>query len=62
MGDQEILLDDSRIVGQNAAKHGVDIDVRVWPKIFHDWWLFGPLLPESKKCLLEVREWIENLE
>ena len=62
VGDQEILLDDSRIVGENAVKHGVDVDVRVWPKIFHDWWLFGPLLPESKKCLLEVREWIENLE
>ena len=60
VGDQEILLDDSRIVGENAAKQGVDVDVRVWPKIFHDWWLFGPLLPESKKCLLEVKEWINN--
>ena len=61
-GENEILLDDSRIVGENAKKDGVEIEVQIWPKIFHDWWLFGPLLPESKKCLLGVQKWINGFD
>ena len=62
VGENEILLDDSRIVAENAKKKGVEIDIQIWPKMFHDWWLFGPLLPESKKCLLGVQKWINGFD
>ncbi len=62
VGDQEILLDDSRMVGKYAANAGVDIEVDIWPTMFHDWWLFGPLIPESKRCLLKVAEWLHSGE
>ena len=58
VGDQEILLDDSRKVGENAKAAGVEIEVDIWPGMFHDWWLFGASVPESKQCLRKVAEWI----
>ncbi len=56
VGDREILLDDSRKVGEKAKDAGVDIEVDIWPGMFHDWWLFP--LPESKQCLRKVADWI----
>ena len=58
VGDREILLDDSRKVGENAKAAGVEIEVDIWPGMFHDWWLFGAAVPESKQCLRKVAEWI----
>ena len=58
VGDKEILLDDSRKVGEKAERQGVEIEVDIWTGMFHDWWLFGALVPESKQCLRKVAEWI----
>ena len=58
VGDRELLLDDSRKVGEKAKNAGVDVDVDIWPGMFHDWWLFGASVPESKQCLRKVAEWI----
>ena len=58
VGDREILLDDSRKVGEKAKIAGVEIEVDIWPGMFHDWWLFGAAVPESKQCLRKVAEWI----
>ena len=58
VGDREILLDDSRKVGEKAKAAGVEIEVDIWPGMFHDWWLFGVAVPESKQCLRKVAEWI----
>ncbi|HIG33689.1 MAG TPA: alpha/beta hydrolase [Candidatus Poseidoniales archaeon] len=58
VGNREILLDDSRQACDKASKDGVDVRLDIWPKMFHDWWLFGFLIPESEKCLREVARWI----
>jgi acetyl esterase/lipase len=58
VGDREILLDDSRRVSERAVEDGVDVRLDIWPKMFHDWWLFGFLVPESVRCLRDVAEWI----
>jgi monoterpene epsilon-lactone hydrolase len=62
VGGQEILLDDSRIVGEHAKAAGADFEVDIWPNMFHDWWLFGSFIPESKQCLLKVADWIHSGE
>ena len=58
VGDREILLDDSRGVCDRASKDGVDVRMEIWPEMFHDWWLFGLLVPESRECLQEATRWI----
>ena len=62
VGGKEILLDDSRIVGEYAVTAGANFKVDIWPNMFHDWWLFGSLIPESKQCLLKVADWIHSGE
>ena len=57
-GENEILLDDTRVIGQKAMNQGVDIEVQIWPTMFHDWWLFGNFIPETKQCLTKIAEWI----
>ena len=58
VGDREILLDDSRKIGEKAKITGVDIEVDIRPGMFHDWWLFGSSIPEAIKCLEKVNQWI----
>ncbi|MEE2759448.1 MAG: alpha/beta hydrolase [Candidatus Thermoplasmatota archaeon] len=62
VGGREILLDDSRITVERAKAAGSDFSVDIWPTMFHDWWLFGSLLPESKQCLRTVSDWIQSGE
>jgi acetyl esterase/lipase len=60
VGDNEILLDDSRLFAQKAKESGVDIEIDIWPSMFHDWWLFGSFIPETRLVLDKVANWINN--
>ena len=58
-GGNEILLSDSEDLVDKAKAAGVDVDFSLWPNMFHDWWLFGQFIPETKQCLTEVSQWLE---
>lgn len=60
VGGNEILLDDSRTLSQKAEQAGVDVEIDIWPNMFHDWWLFGSFIPETKQVLDKVAMWISN--
>tara|TARA_Y100000766_G_scaffold34596_2_gene24377 strand:+ start:5887 stop:6762 length:876 start_codon:yes stop_codon:yes gene_type:complete len=60
VGENEILLDDSRIFAQKAKESGVDIEIDIWPNMFHDWWLFGSFIPETIQVLDKAANWIDN--
>ena len=60
VGENEILLDDSIMVGQKAKQSDVDIEIDIWPNMFHDWWLFGSFIPETKQVLDKAAKWIDN--
>ena len=60
VGDNEILLDDSRLFAQKAEESGVDIEIDIWPSMFHDWWLFGSFIPETRQVLDKVANWIND--
>ena len=60
VGENEILLDDSRLFYQKAKESGVDIEIDIWPSMFHDWWLFGSFIPETKQVLDKTANWIDN--
>ena len=47
VGDDEILLDDSRRIGENARRDGVECSVTVWDEMLHVFPYFAPLLPEG---------------
>ena len=58
-GGNEILLSDSEDLVDKAQAVEVDVELSLWPTMFHDWWLFGQFIPETKQCLTKVSQWLE---
>lgn len=50
VGDQEILLDDAVRFAERARTAGVDIDLHIWPRMFHVFPIVN-YLPEAKQAL-----------
>ncbi len=59
VGSDEMLLDDACRVHQNAEKAGTFSVLRVWDGMWHDWHLFGNLIPEARKAIAEIKEFLE---
>jgi monoterpene epsilon-lactone hydrolase len=55
VGSTEVLLDDTRRVGERAASQGVDFAVEVWDEVPHVWHVW-PFLPEAKAATTSHRE------
>ncbi|HEY71607.1 MAG TPA: alpha/beta hydrolase [Anaerolineae bacterium] len=60
VGDHEVLLDDSTRFAERARSFGVDANVVVWPKMFHVFHIFSPLLPEARKANREIADFIRR--
>jgi acetyl esterase/lipase len=58
VGDHEVLLDDARRFGEKATTAGVDIQVKVWPEMFHVFQLFVPWMPEARLAVQEIAAFI----
>ncbi len=59
VGSIEILLDDALRVGAKIRAQGGDCECEVWHDMPHDWILFG-MLPEARKALNRVVEFIDD--
>ncbi|WP_416979892.1 alpha/beta hydrolase [Streptomyces sp. T028] len=47
----ERLLDDSLTVADRAAREGVEVELQVWPKMFHVWQAGTGFLPEATEAV-----------
>ncbi len=56
----EMLLDDSVRLAEKAKSLDVDVTLNVWQKQPHAWQIFYPFIPEAKRCLLEVADFIRQ--
>ncbi|MCB9752917.1 MAG: alpha/beta hydrolase [Myxococcales bacterium] len=54
VGDDEILLDDSTRLASRARAAGVEVELEVWPRLWHVFHFFAPLLPEANAALAKV--------
>lgn len=59
VGSDEILLDDTLRVVEQAKRAGVPYDLNVWEKMPHVWHLF-PQLPESTQAVAEIGAFVRN--
>lgn len=57
VGTDEILLDDSVRLAQRLDAAGVEVRCEVWDKMWHDFPLFAPLLPEANAAMKRVSAW-----
>jgi acetyl esterase/lipase len=60
VGEDEILLSDSQRLSDSAKAAGVDVRLVIWPKMWHVWHTFVPLLPEAKQAVAEIGEFIQK--
>jgi acetyl esterase/lipase len=58
-GTSEILLDDSTRLAERAAADGVEVDLDIWPGMFHVWQAFSPFIPESRKAIQKLGEFFQ---
>jgi acetyl esterase/lipase len=59
VGDHEVLLDDSVQFAEKAQEAGVNVELKVWPEMFHVFQIFEPLLPEARRANREIGEFIQ---
>ena len=60
VGSDEILLSDSISFTDRARQAGVDITVEVWPGMQHVWQYAASLLPEGRKAIERIGEFIQQ--
>jgi acetyl esterase/lipase len=60
VGENEMLLDDARNVHVKAIAAGVSSELRIFKSVPHVWHLMTPLVPEARRALREVAEFISQ--
>ena len=58
VGDDEVLLDDTLRVADQARAAGVDVTVDVWPHMFHVFQSFAGMLPEGREAIGKIGEFL----
>ena len=54
VGDQELLLSDGERFAAEASAEGVDVTLKIWPAMWHDFQMCAPWLPEARRSLAEM--------
>lgn len=60
VGEAEILHDDSRRLADAALEAGVDVELQIYPDMFHVFQLYADRLPEAREALENVRRFLES--
>jgi monoterpene epsilon-lactone hydrolase len=60
VGGDEILLSDAVRMADNARTAGVDVQLAIWPKMWHVWHTLVPILPEAKQAIHEIGTFIQQ--
>ncbi len=61
VGSREILLDDARAIKRNAKKAGVRLRYREWADMPHVFPLFHRFLPEGRKAIIEITDFVKDI-
>jgi len=60
VSDDEILLDDAKMLAKKAQADGVDVTLKIWNGLWHVWHTAGAMIPESKKTYEEIGQFLEK--
>ena len=60
VGSEEMLLDDARILAERAAAADVEVTLKVWEGMWHDWPVLGDLVPESRQAFEEFAQFVKE--
>jgi acetyl esterase/lipase len=58
VGSEEILFDDSTRFAEKARAAGVEVSLRVWPGLWHNWQSLASVLPEARHAIEAAAEFV----
>jgi monoterpene epsilon-lactone hydrolase len=58
VGEDEILLSDGKRLAEKAQAADIDVTLVIWPKMWHVWHLFVPVLPEAQQAVNAIGAFI----
>ncbi len=60
VGDDEILLSDSQRLARQCAVAGIDVELEVWPGMWHVFQMFTTNMPESRQAIEKIGAYIQS--
>jgi monoterpene epsilon-lactone hydrolase len=60
VGDDEILLNDSTRLAEKLEAAGIDVEIEIWPNMWHVFQMFIGKMPESKKAVEKMGGYINS--
>jgi len=60
VGSREVLLSDAERFADKARAAGVDVTLEVWPGMQHEWQFAARILPEGRRAIARVGEFVEG--
>jgi len=60
VGDDEILLSDSERIADQCVAAGIDVELEIWPEMWHVFQVFTRKMPESRKAIDKMGAYIQS--
>jgi acetyl esterase/lipase len=60
VGDHELLLSDSLRLADRAKAAGVEVQLEVWPEMWHVWHSWAASLPEAQEALHRIGDFVRE--
>jgi acetyl esterase/lipase len=54
----EMLRDDGVLMGEKLRKSGVEVELEVWPKVFHAWPVTADIIPEARAAIDKIASFV----
>jgi len=61
VGDDEILLSDSERLADECVAAGIDVELQVWPEMWHVFQMFIGKMPESRDAIQQMGQYIQTI-
>ncbi len=59
-GENEILLDDSRVLAQKLKVSGATVELEIWEGMFHVWHYFAKYLSEGRQAIDRIGKFVKQ--
>ena len=60
VGDDEILLSDSERLADACVAAGIEVELQVWPEMWHVFQMFAAKMPESRAAIKKMGAYIQS--
>jgi epsilon-lactone hydrolase len=60
VGDEEILRSDSVLFAERAREVDVDVELEIWPEMWHVWHAWAAELPEAREAIARIGEFLRR--